>query len=218
MGAVTTVEVMAPLAQAAALVDALLPHLAPTDRLRLQAARPGGLAGCIQRLQPLRLDACARDPQPGDDPAADHARCLTLSLAADDALLAFAAADLETDPPTDESATEPGRVQVGCWWCTLKLGAQHVQFSATPATAAMSDLLEASTTLRAAFLQVAQAVPGGALVHVDEWNQAVLRWADPQATLAAKASLASGLPLPPLDAYCRHLLAHGRADSGHVYG
>lgn len=208
---------MAPLAQAAALVNALLPHLAPADRLRVQAALDGGVAGLMRRLQPPRMEACDPDPQPDDGPAGAPT-CLTLSLAADDALLAFAAAHLEPADAPDASALEPHRVWVGCWWCTFKLGTQHVQFSATPATAAMSELLDGSRILRAAFLQVAQALPGGALVHVDEWNEAVLVWADTQATAAAKVSLASGLPLAPLDAYCRHLLAHGRADSGRVYG
>jgi hypothetical protein len=214
---VTTVEVMAPLAQAAALVNALLPHLAPADRLRVQAALAGGVAGLMQRMSPLCFEACAGDSEQAAGPAGASTRCLTLSLAADDALVAYAAADVEPDHPPDASALEPGRVHVGCWWCGLKLGAQHVQFSATAATSAMADLLDTSVQVRGAFLQVAQAVPGGALAHVDEWNEAALLWADTQATAAAKASIASGLPLPPLDAYCRHLLAHGRADSGRVY-
>jgi len=207
---VTTVEVMAPLAQAAVLVNALLPLLAPGDRQRVQAALAGGVAGLMQRLALLPCEA--------GDPSAATERCLTLSFAADDALLAFAASNLEPDAPPDAAALEPGRVLVGCWWCGLKLGVQQVQFSATAATSAMAELLDTSGQVHGAFLQMAQAVPGAALARVDEWNDAVLLWADAQATAAAQASVASGLPLPPLDAYCRHLLAHGRADSGHVYG
>ncbi len=222
----TTVEVMAPLAQAAVLVNALLPLLAPGERQRVQAALAGGVPGLMQRLALLPWEAGAETgaetgaegPSQSGDPSAATERCLTLSFAADDTLLAFAAAQLEPDPAPDPAALEPGRVQVGCWWCGLTLGVQQVQFSATAATAAMAELLDSSAQVRGAFLQVAQAVPGGALARVDAWNEAVLLWADVQATAAAQASLASGLPLPPLDAYCRHLLAHGWADSGHVYG
>ncbi len=212
-----TVEVMAPLAQAAALVDALLPHLAPGDRLRVQAALAGGVAGLMQRLAPCPFEACGEDPPHGSDPLAATERCLTLSFVADAELLAFAASHLEPEDAPDPSAVDRGRVHLGCWWCGLKLGVQRVQFSAMPATSAMAELLDTSRQVRSAFLQWAQAVPGAALVRVDAWHEAVVLWVDPQATSAAQASLASGLPLPPLDAYCRHLLAHGRADSGRVY-
>lgn len=220
VSAVSTLEVMAPLAQAAALVQALLPLLAPADRVRVQAAAAGGARGLMARLEPAPGEP--QDPVHGmvaDGAADSRERCLTLSFEADDALLAFAADEESAMGQSDAPAPADGRVQVGCWWCTLKTGTLYLQFGATPATAVMGELLQSSAQVQAAFLQLAQAVPGAALVRVDAWHEAVLLWADAPAVAAAQAGLArpEPQPLPPLDAYCRHLLAHGRADSGRVY-
>ena len=89
-----------------------------------------------------RLEPAPGEPQdPGHGPVADGAadsreRCLTLSFKADEALLAFAADEESAQGQQDAPAPADGRVQVGCWWCTLKTGTHYLQFSSTPATAA----------------------------------------------------------------------------------
>lgn len=189
-----TFRIIAPRAEAEALVRAVCEHLVDADRDRLLA----GLANGADRvMREVRRDDHEMPPA--------ASLCLSFLFPADSHLLAFAS---DADEPS-AGAAATGRIAVGCVWSDLYLGERYVSFTATAATAGMSELFNDSPAVRAAFVDMARQVHGAAVgLEDDIWNTWAELWRAPGAQAYAEAigMLADSAAIAPTDRECLALL------------